>query len=314
MGVRYNAPSVLTQITNAIKEFKTGKIPVKLPAAAIQADVVVHSLGGLMTRYLPLVKGFTHDTLGQGVVNKLITINTPHLGTPLATRFMQQQGFTTRCVARVLTAAGSIIVRRVRPEYDWVDSAIFDLTENSPIVTDLANMNVRAFPTARVASTYDNWVTMDIAGLFVKQVCPDDDVAQAMTGTGWRVLMKGENDGVVNINSQQAGVAFPPVEFFPRRAHTDALSKVGFVGPYVTTDAEVSQRVIDLLNTPLSSQVRMCACPRAGRADSRRGHNDVISWSRDADDSDACLAGGHGRGVVRNPGPEFRPAESCPGD
>ena len=187
-----------------------------------------------MTRYLPLVKGFTHDTLGQGVVNKLITINTPHLGTPLATRFMQQQGFTTRCVARVLTGAGSIIVRRVRPEYDWVDSAIFDLTENSPIVTDLANMNVRAFPTARVASTYDNWATMEFtAGLFFKQICsrrrrgPGND-----HGYGWRVLMKGENDGVVNLNSQQAGVAFPPVEFFTGRAHTDALSKLGFVGPY----------------------------------------------------------------------------------
>ena len=51
IGVAYNAPLLLNDLTTEINIFKTGIFPaVDFPVAAVQADIVAHSLGGLMAR------------------------------------------------------------------------------------------------------------------------------------------------------------------------------------------------------------------------------------------------------------------------
>lgn len=53
--------------------------------AVVQADVVAHSMGGDIARVMPTVTGFANQTnYGLGPVHKLITIGTPHQGSPLA--------------------------------------------------------------------------------------------------------------------------------------------------------------------------------------------------------------------------------------
>jgi triacylglycerol esterase/lipase EstA (alpha/beta hydrolase family) len=49
--------------------------------AAVQADVVAHSMGGDVARTMPTLATFTgQSTYGLGPVHKLITIGTPHRG------------------------------------------------------------------------------------------------------------------------------------------------------------------------------------------------------------------------------------------
>ena len=82
-GFAISAPLVSSQLGDLIRIYKK-----KVQVAAIQADVVTHSLGGLLTRQLPLfiVDGifFRPDNFLKGDVHKLATIATPHLGSALA--------------------------------------------------------------------------------------------------------------------------------------------------------------------------------------------------------------------------------------
>jgi hypothetical protein len=82
-------------VTRKIENFKADSpAPVNIPVAAVQADVVAHSLGGLMARGMahvgtdfvgtPIFYG--DASYGQGYIHKLITLGTPHLGTNLALR------------------------------------------------------------------------------------------------------------------------------------------------------------------------------------------------------------------------------------
>jgi hypothetical protein len=148
--------------------------------------------------------------------------------------------------------------------YGWVDSALFDLRVNSPIIEELAGQAspIRAFPTGLIAGTYDQWwsLTIHSAPFGFKTLCPFDDVAQALTPSGWPALMEGENDGVVNLSSQKAGTPFPQSDF-PSMAHTRALLPLGFLGPFAPSDTGVAQRVIDLLNTTYLSQLQYVCLP-----------------------------------------------------
>ena len=78
LGFQYNAPRVLEQIRSHVNSLKLGLNPAGFPVAAIQADIVAHSMGGDITRTLPLQKDFLYDpSLGQGEVHKLIDSSPP---------------------------------------------------------------------------------------------------------------------------------------------------------------------------------------------------------------------------------------------
>lgn len=81
-----------------IRRIATGKV-----------DVVAHSMGGLITRqYVSELQSESYrrpDNLGQGDVHRLVTIGTPHHGSPLAWLAMQLREQAPR-VAEVLFAAG----------------------------------------------------------------------------------------------------------------------------------------------------------------------------------------------------------------
>ena len=68
--------------------------------AARTVDVVAHSTGGLVTRYF-IGNPISDPILLPNPVHKLITIGTPHLGTPLATILVSDAGLTTSAGAEV---------------------------------------------------------------------------------------------------------------------------------------------------------------------------------------------------------------------
>ena len=101
LGFSYNAPFVMAAINNAVLDLEN-----KYNVAAVQADVISHSMGGLVVRTAASLPGFVGTAnYGVGPVHKLITIGTPHLGTPLATQLLQSN---TYCVRDILAAGGLV--------------------------------------------------------------------------------------------------------------------------------------------------------------------------------------------------------------
>lgn len=269
LGVRYNAWTVETRVSLGIRHFKNGSNPVGLPAAAIQADFVTHSMGGLIARYLARLKPIDRYTMGHGLVHKLITIDTPHLGSPLASRFIQQietWDLGIGCLRRALALPGNLVLKngKLRAEPFVINGAIYDLRETpNSILSEIIEPTTRAVPTSFIAGRFDNWIALELAHVVtLRRVCALDAIAGSLSRTGWPVLMGDENDGVVTVTSQKAGLANPPVELFPGMGHSDALKVLGFLGEHVTSASAVAVRVLAMLNTPYTEQSFFTCLPQ----------------------------------------------------
>jgi hypothetical protein len=80
-SVALNTPNVIIQAYTALYAFKATN-----NAAAAQLDFIVHSMGGLISDTMPTLPLFrTPSNYGQGIIHKLITIDTPYQGSPFAT-------------------------------------------------------------------------------------------------------------------------------------------------------------------------------------------------------------------------------------
>ena len=80
LGVDRNTPTVLAQAQGALQSFRDAN-----SAAAAQLDFIVHSMGGLISNNLVKEPAWaTPDNYGTGYIHKLITVDTPYQGSPLA--------------------------------------------------------------------------------------------------------------------------------------------------------------------------------------------------------------------------------------
>ena len=74
-----NKNVVSAAVFSALKKMRTRGI------AASQVDILAHGAGGLMARYFAKAGTYSKpDNYMMGAFNRLITLNTPHLGTPIA--------------------------------------------------------------------------------------------------------------------------------------------------------------------------------------------------------------------------------------
>jgi pimeloyl-ACP methyl ester carboxylesterase len=109
MGFAFNAGPVLTQLENFVANFSHDQ-----NVAATQADVVAHSMGGDIARFLPLLQQqpsfLSAADYGYGPIHKLITIGTPHLGSPLATQLLAN---ANSCVAILFNLVGNSVLSTV---------------------------------------------------------------------------------------------------------------------------------------------------------------------------------------------------------
>jgi len=85
LGFSVNARYVAAQAQAAISDFTLGNNPAGLQVAGVMADIVAHSMGGLVARYWASLPTYVDSrNFNQGYIHKLITLGTPHYGSPQA--------------------------------------------------------------------------------------------------------------------------------------------------------------------------------------------------------------------------------------
>ncbi len=271
LGFGYNAPEVLRQIKGDIHRFRDSQNPLLLKVAAVRADLVAHSMGGDIARTLPLVPGFADRTFGRGIIHKLITIGTPHLGTPLAGQLLN---VANACVAIVI---GDGIQGFSGDQYAFtnvtttsgktVDGAVYDLmgdlTQSAAGLSGaLKKLNVQTqYPIATAmvvgkmssaqlrsldASSCAWWnllckaqaVPGVVTRLLIRHFCVGDPLADNLTTSGWPTILGAESDGIVPINSQADGFSvspaislLSPTTLVYGVIHTSTIEELGFSGP-----------------------------------------------------------------------------------
>jgi pimeloyl-ACP methyl ester carboxylesterase len=267
MGFAYNAPRVLEQVAQSIGAFEAGKNPFGGPVAAVQADIVAHSMGGLITRTLALQPSFLgDDTFGMGNIHKLITIDTPHLGSQVATQLLAPQE-TGGCLQKLLAAGLPLVAKGNKFVLSFADfadgtdydGAVADLegddTTNPPqLSTALRALNTSTshlLPTAPIAGVYTNFGVLDsmVSPAFAIRnlLCSSDPFAQQLTSTGWpQVFHNNPTDAIVSENSQlYGGLAGSQ---FSGEVHSQGTEALGFSPPSVLDAGDIPNQVIFLLN------------------------------------------------------------------
>ena len=248
LGFAYNAPGVLKQINNFIAAYRTSA-----NVAGVRADVVAHSMGGDITRTSFLLKTFlANNTFAAGPINKLITIATPHLGTPIAADMLASGN---SCVRNTLAGYGDIALQSVTLSTHTVHGAMLDLKGDgfggglSPALKNLKA--VQPFPTAYIGGIE---TSANLNGLnclicnaeALRILCSGEPLATALTATNWPKLFGQSNDAIVPLDSalnNLTGLEYSGV------IHTAGLETVDFNGPSVLDAASnISSEVITLLN------------------------------------------------------------------
>lgn len=260
LGFAYNAPRVLKQVSQFINTFRSGTNPGNVPVAAVQADILAHSMGGDITRSFPFVKQFYADTtFALGMVHKVITIATPHWGSPLATQLVNNDN---QCVRGILALSGSPSFTSVTfTNGTKVSGGVGDLQGDgfggnlSTALKKLQTPIAHPLPTAMIQglesqSQLDGLDSSPVAA-YIRFVCGGDSLADNLTSAGWPTIFGQESDSIVPALSEVAGLSsFTLVQGV---IHSSSAELLGF-GPPAELDAAsgIANTATDLLNTPVS--------------------------------------------------------------
>ena len=248
LGFAYNAPGVLTQINNFIAAYRT-----TANVAGVKADVVTHSMGGDIARTSFLLKGFlANSTFGAGPINKLITVATPHLGTPVAADMLAN---SNSCVRNTLAGYGDIALQSVTFSGKTAHGAVVDLVGNGlggGLSAALKSLKaVQPFPTAYIAGIATSVNLNGLSCLIcnaeaLRVLCSGNPLAKSLTAKNWPKIFGQDNDTIVPLDSalnNLTGLEYSGV------IHTAGLETLDFNGPSVLDAApNISSEVITLLN------------------------------------------------------------------
>jgi pimeloyl-ACP methyl ester carboxylesterase len=240
----------IDQLLSDLADFK-----VSLNVAAIQFDVVVHSMGGLVTRDMTLDPRFLAvANFKKGLVHKLITIGTPHNGSPLVNELNQSSPLCKALFGR----AGQKVA-----------GAVQDLSVGSSFLTKVNGSqqpsSLKAHAIVGIASISQQATSESGLGLITTFVCKN------VLPSGYFVLYGGDASDLLVPETSQHFNFFPATTFetvsdtihsvaplfFP--LGPDELNRVlGVTGslllnPLPASDPAIDpNRVINGLNTPIS--------------------------------------------------------------
>lgn len=277
LGFQYNAPALIEEITDLIELLKQGQNTAHTQIAATQADVVAHSMGGDISRTFPLVNNssfgitvpdqttfLSPNNFGQGSIHKLITIDSPNLGSPLATQLLNGQN---GCVAGILASRNMPAFSSVQLAYESatisIPGAVGDLVDSplSQALQNIAAPGQHVLPTALIAGTINSanlaGLATDATALGLQTTCGTlfrNPIALALPN--WPSIFGNQaNDAIVSLNSQLNGLSADTNSVFDGNLHSPGTETLGFIGPSVLDQGPVPKQVINLLNTPVTNVV-----------------------------------------------------------
>jgi pimeloyl-ACP methyl ester carboxylesterase len=268
MGFAFNVPTVTSQMTTWLERFRLDRQnPAQIPVAASQFDVVAHSMGGDIARTLPLQSTFlSKRNFRRGMLHKVITIGTPHQGTPLPGFILAAE---SACMRDVLDGTGHAFTTAT-VHGTTLPGAVGDLATGSTGIQAIQGTlnsipvppGTPPVPTAMIAGQYTNWGSLDhtlsVASYIRNIQCPGDPLAQLLTGTGWPTIFgSAANDVMVSVDSQLNG-GDTAANFLASGSflHTSGLSSLSFDRPAeLDTNTVISNQVIQLLNTPITDSI-----------------------------------------------------------
>jgi hypothetical protein len=199
--------------------------------AASQVEGVGHSMGGILLRnFGNRPENIANDNLRAGYLNRIITLNTPHLGSPFGTL---APSITGNCASVAATAG-----------FPLDTGAILDLTTGSPAINAIQASTIPNHAIIGWAAQTGNQHRQlsGAEGVLYKHIlawCLDWDAADIETF--WN---NQPTDGIVSVNSQGGGIAFSARTTFvgATNRHTAVVPLTAF-----------SARIGALLDTPINS-------------------------------------------------------------
>ena len=247
-----NAPMVKAFVADGLQKVRD------LGYAATQADVVAHSMGGLLTRLYAGSSAYQRpDNFGLGDVRRLVTLDTPHSGASTANLIV-----SLNANSLVFRALGDLLsgIRGVgfsTPIFN--QGAVCDLAENSPALQSLAdgtNLSSQVITATGgppgTASGGPYWLPLELAltaqACFINSPVPVGCAYIFPQDVVDDFRFRQQNDAIVPLSSEQGGIGGIN---FPTYIHTS-----------VTGGADVANQTFTLLDGPSSAFVN--ALPGVG--------------------------------------------------
>lgn len=165
--------------------------------AITQVDIVAHSMGGLVTRASTKVKGFSYkrrENFKRGDINRLITVGTPHLGTPMANFILR-----TPCLADPMLADGW----EIDPTIHTGVEALRIGSQAQQHVNDTSSFEVPTHTIAGVANGFQEG-SADLKFNSYYDINLPLTKCSGNNFPGVRAIYLGDNDLLVPLTSQQA--------------------------------------------------------------------------------------------------------------
>lgn len=269
LGLDANAQRMIPLISGIIKSFALGLGPAQIPVVATQADFVGHSMGGLVSRTMPLETNFySPDTYGQGIIHKLITIDTPHLGSQLADVLLDP---ANSCSSSFLAIAGMPSLQSATLRNgQTISGAVGDLSPTSNAIARIGQVqsNQHPIPTAFIAGIANsaNYATTSTcyqcASFYLGTACGGEPIVKALNIPSlqpWSNFFGGlQNDAIVSLPSQLNGLSTSAGVVYGSAGgqgyiHSPGTEQIGFAPPTMLDPGQVPLTVIQLLNTPYTN-------------------------------------------------------------
>jgi len=256
LGFSYNAPSVLLQLQAFIVNYG-----IYFNVAGVQADVVVHSMGGDIARVLKSVTTppFLSDSnYGIGSVDKLITIGTPHNGSPLASDLLPNGTADPNfCVRNILARKGNPSFQTATLGTGVVaNGAIGDLAAAPANLPATEPFKMAYLAGTTNAANLANIDSMFSASWKLRTICSplSNPLAVDLTPTLWNNVFGGEaNDGVVALSSQLNSTSSTSTNTFPGVIHSPGFEALDFSPPTeISREGGIPDAVINLLNESIN--------------------------------------------------------------
>lgn len=237
-GVIPAASFVADLLEDIIERFKLAR-----DVAAVQSDLVAHSLGGLVSRSLSLFGQRT--PFENGFVHKLITLDSTHQGTPFASNLYN----SGQACHDFFAKQGNPVGNQIRDQQ--IGSSLLNRLNSA-----VAAVHIEAHVLIATADANQlNDAEGALATWWVRRQCP------TLLPTGkFRDLFQidnpsGDNDIIVGENSQAAigsGIAAAiPVTRFPGFIHS--VSKISPTGPDVLNRVKANKASPDTV--PMVAEV-----------------------------------------------------------